>query len=55
MTKTLKTNGQVVSVLKQYRGASNNYKDDDSKVYGDLYQVKYNTGEVGILCETELN
>jgi len=55
MTKTLKSNGQVVSVLKQYRGASNNYKDDNSKVYGDLYRTVDTNGNVRVYCESELN
>lgn len=55
MTKALKSNGQTVKILKQYRNQSNNYKSDDSRVYADLFQVKFNDNSVGILCETELS
>lgn len=54
MTKTIKSDGQVVRILKQYRNQSNNYRED-TKIYGDLYKVKFNDNSTGILCETELN
>ncbi len=54
MTKTIKESGEVVKVLAQYRGQSNNYVDDNSRVYADLYKVQTPTGSIFIKCQTEL-
>lgn len=54
MFKILKSTGQSVKILKQYRGASNNYKNNDSKVYSDLYKIQTSDGKISIACSTEL-
>lgn len=53
MTRTLKS-GETIKIEKQFRNQSNNYTNDDSKIYADLYKVKFNNGRVGIVCATEL-
>lgn len=53
MVRTTKE-GITVKILKQYRNQSNNYINDESKVYADLYKVKFNNGRLGIICATEL-
>ena len=53
MTKTIKESGLTVKILKQYRGQSNNYKED-SKVYADLFKTEDSNGTIRILCESEL-
>lgn len=55
MVKTLKSNGQTVKILKQYRNQSNNYKSDDSRVYADLYRIQTSDGKISIACSTELD
>lgn len=53
MTKTTKE-GKTVTILKQYRNQSNNYINNDSKIYADLYKVIDSSGKIGILCQTEI-
>lgn len=55
MTKTIKETGENVKVLKQYRNQSNNYKSNDSRVYADLFRVKFNNGTTEVVCETDLD
>lgn len=55
MTKTIKESGENVKVLKQYRNQSNNYKNNDSRVYADLFRVRFNNGITEVICETELD
>lgn len=45
--------GKQVRILKQYRNMSNNYKPN-SQIYSDLFKVRYETGEIAILDENEL-
>nr|DAI89539.1 MAG TPA: hypothetical protein [Caudoviricetes sp.] len=54
MTRALKSTGETVKILKQHRNQSNNYKDSESRVYADLYRVKFNNGTLGVLCSTEI-
>lgn len=53
MTRVTKE-GQTVEILKQYRNQSNNYVNSVTKIYADLYRIRYNDGRIGILCSTEL-
>jgi hypothetical protein len=52
MERVLK-DGRQVKILKQYRNMSNNYKNDHSRIYGDLFKVRYSDSTVAIICETE--
>lgn len=54
MTKVLKETSEVLTVLKQYRNQSNNYKPN-TKIYADLFKVSYSDGRASIVCETELD
>lgn len=54
MQRTLK-NGEVITIEKQFRNLSNNYINDDSKIFADLFQVRYNDGSKGVVCATEIN
>lgn len=48
--------GRQLEVLKTYRNASNITKVvDKQEVYADLLRVKYASGKIEIICETELN
>jgi hypothetical protein len=51
--KTLQ-NGLQVEILKTFRNASNEYKKG-TKIFADLLKVKFATGKISIICETELN
>jgi hypothetical protein len=51
--KTLQ-NGLQVEILKTFRNASNKYKKG-TKVFADLLKVKFATGKISVICETELN
>lgn len=53
MVRTTKE-GSTVTILKQYRNQSNNYINEDSRIYADLYLVRFNNGNNGIICATEL-
>lgn len=53
MVRTTKE-GTTVTILKQYRQQSNNYINEDSKIYADLYLVRFNNGSNGVICATEL-
>jgi predicted nucleic-acid-binding protein len=51
--KTLQ-NGLQVEVLKIFRNASNEYKKGTT-TFADLLKVKFATGKIGIICETEID
>lgn len=54
MTKVLKETSEVLTVLKQYRNQSNNYKPN-TKIYADLFKLKDGKDKIKICCETELD
>lgn len=53
MERVLKS-GEVIKVVKQFRNQSHNYINDDSKVFADLYEVRFNNGSKGVVCATEI-
>lgn len=48
--------GRQLEVLKTFRNASNTIKVVDKKeVFADLLRVKYSTGKIEVICESQLN
>lgn len=52
MVRTLK-NGELITIEKQFRNESNNYKEN-SKIYADLFRCRDKNNKVMIVCETEI-
>lgn len=46
-------NGLQVTILKQYRQQSNNINEKINRYY-DLLRVRYATGEIKVICQSEL-
>lgn len=53
MTKVLKETSEVLTVIKQFRNQSNNYRGD-TKIFADLFKVRLNDGSIRVYCETEI-
>lgn len=50
--KALK-NGLEVTILKQYRNQSNNINEKLNRPY-DLFKVRLSSGEIKVICQSEL-
>jgi len=47
-------NGLQCEILKVFRGQSNNYKTNERLEYADLLKVRFSSGEIRVVCSTEL-